>query len=85
MQNDVFYFSLIILILFLQAKNPCAVSCMRKDKRKFVLDKTVFDGTRCYNNRSHDICLSGICEVRCSFHSVSFCLMSFRNILSHFI
>jgi len=45
-----------------EAKNPCIISCMSQDKRRFILDKTVFDGTRCYNNKSNDICLSGKCK-----------------------
>eukprot|EP00794_Sanderia_malayensis_P012673 gene12673-13974_t len=44
-------------------KTPCAVSCLSRNKKQFVLDKVVLDGTRCYNNRSHDICISGKCEV----------------------
>ena len=53
----------LFFVILLQAKNPCALTCRSPDSNKFSLDNVVLDGTKCYNNESHDICLNGKCEV----------------------
>lgn len=50
-------------------KNPCALYCIAKGTRTVVrLAPTVLDGTRCGDDSSFDMCISGKCwEVGCDY------------------
>ncbi|XP_057314648.1 A disintegrin and metalloproteinase with thrombospondin motifs 18-like [Hydractinia symbiolongicarpus] len=43
-------------------QNPCVISCRSRNAQSFKMGIKVKDGTKCYSNRSSDMCIQGVCK-----------------------